>query len=81
MIDARIANKEVVVFIRANAVTRSDQASMAALCVAALPVIWLRSIEVPGCAVRHGTTATRLGNVFRIAVVGFGQATIRRRHR
>jgi hypothetical protein len=39
MIDPRIANKEVVVFIRANAVTRSDQASMAALCVAAFPVL------------------------------------------
>jgi hypothetical protein len=60
----RIANKEVVVFIRANAVTRSDQASTAALCVAAFPVIWLHSIEVPGCAVRHGTTATRLGERF-----------------
>jgi hypothetical protein len=36
-----IANKEVAFFIRANAVTGSDQASMAALYVAAFPVIWL----------------------------------------
>jgi hypothetical protein len=31
--------------------------------------------EVSGCALRHGTTATRLRNVFHIAAVGFAEGT------
>ena len=59
----RIANKEVVVFIRANAVTRSDHLARRRFASRRFPS-WLRSIGVPGCAVRHGTTATRLGERF-----------------